>query len=150
MDATLGFAKEEAEVAFTGGIDPAAVVSIYDRNKNLTGYRNPAQDKIDWVPGDRQYVRPDSGPGAPAASSEKTTGGTQSWGSLSTPSFVHPVHRPFGLSSMPFSGYVSPHDPHHPSSSVPHAGASSPHGPPISFFGENSKKKKWWKFGKGK
>ncbi|HET6499802.1 MAG TPA: hypothetical protein VFG87_03470 [Amycolatopsis sp.] len=67
MDATLRYAKGENEVAFTGRIDAAAVVSVYDRERNLTGYWNPGRNDIDWFPGDRQHGAASYRPPAPAA-----------------------------------------------------------------------------------
>jgi len=181
MDATnpraFALAFSEDEVAFTGGIDPAAVISVYDRKRDRTGYWNQQRDDVDWIPGDQQNLSVEiratpaastSGPpvhhqvipgyGAnahPGTSSHATHAypqvGVQPWGPPSGPSAVYPVphagQRPWGISGAPFPGYGSPYG-YHPPGGAP--GPHSPYLPPSSTSDGNDNKKKSWKFWKKK
>jgi hypothetical protein len=42
---------EEKEVAFTGRIDPAAIISVYDMHKNRSGVYDEASNRIKWTSG---------------------------------------------------------------------------------------------------
>lgn len=48
---------QEQEVAFTGQVDPEAVVSVYDKLNNRTGVWNAAAESVDWTSGDNQPAR---------------------------------------------------------------------------------------------
>ncbi|HET6500297.1 MAG TPA: hypothetical protein VFG87_05980 [Amycolatopsis sp.] len=153
VDATLGSISGEAEVAFTGRIDPAAVISVYDHERDRTGYWNPGNNDIDWIHGDRQYGRFGSRPSAPVASTSHAPFHPQGQGANAypgTPPYIgatppHIAHgspyggfQPWGSPSAPSVAHPLPHGGHQPwgHPSPPSLAYPPPHGghqPTASF-----------------
>ncbi|MEU6537088.1 EndoU domain-containing protein [Streptomyces sp. NPDC047000] len=50
----------EQEVAFTGSVDPAAVVTVYDSRERRTGTWNPLTEEVEWQPGQLDVDDPEA------------------------------------------------------------------------------------------
>ncbi|EYT81993.1 type III effector HopAG1 [Streptomyces sp. Tu 6176] len=124
----------ESEVTFTLHIGAEAVVSVYDRTTDRTGFWNPRAEQVEWQGGDQQTVTATSYRGRASSAHQSSAAGPSGSHSSAFPSLVQAAQ------AQPFSPYQPSYQkpigsgsgiPLNPASSTSHRVFPSgrPHGP---------------------